>query len=87
MKERLPSLFSLIGALSLALVACSGCQSSGGGGPDAGVTPAESFESVIPPLMSKWNIPGGAVALARNESIVLVAAYGLADKTGVEVPA
>ncbi len=75
-------LFSLIGALGLALAACSGCQSSGGGGPDTGVTPAESFESVIPPLMSKWNIPGGAVALARNESIVLTAAYGQADKTG-----
>jgi CubicO group peptidase (beta-lactamase class C family) len=82
MKKHTSSVFSLIGALSFALVACSGCQSSGGGGPDAGVTPAESFESVIPPLMSKWNIPGGAVALARNESIVLVAAYGLADKTG-----
>jgi CubicO group peptidase (beta-lactamase class C family) len=82
MKKHPSSVCSLIGALSFALVACSGCQSSGGGGPDTGVTPAESFESVIRPLMAKWNIPGGAVALARNESVVLVAAYGLADKTG-----
>jgi len=32
--------------------------------------------------MAKWNIPGGAVALARNESVVLTDAYGTADKTG-----
>ncbi len=82
MNKHLSPALSLLGALCLALVACSGCQSSGGGGPDTGVTPEESFASVLPPLMSKWNIPGGAVALARNESIVLAAAYGLADKAG-----
>jgi CubicO group peptidase (beta-lactamase class C family) len=80
-KKPLSSVLLPIGALGLALVACSACQSSAGDGPD-GVSPAASFEKVIPPLMTKWNIPGGAVALARNESIVLTAAYGLADKTG-----
>jgi CubicO group peptidase (beta-lactamase class C family) len=82
MKKQSPPFYVLIGALSLALAACSGCQSSGDGDGTGGVTPAESFESVIPPLMSKWNIPGGAVALARNEAIVLTAAYGIADKNG-----
>jgi CubicO group peptidase (beta-lactamase class C family) len=70
----------VIPVLSL-LAACAACQSGGGGG-DPGVSPAESFARIIPALMSKWSIPGGAVALARNESIVLSAAYGLADKTG-----
>lgn len=81
MRKRPASVFFLIGAFSAALIACPGCQSSGGGEPD-GVTPAESFANVIPPLMSKWNIPGGAVALARNETVVLTDAYGIADKTG-----
>lgn len=82
MKRPSSLVFALIGALGLAFVVCSGCQSSGGGGPDTGLTPAESFARVIPPLMSKWNIPGGSVALARNETVVLTAAYGLADRTG-----
>lgn len=61
-----------------------GCQSSGGGGHDdtTGVTPDESFASVIQPLMSKWKIPGGSVALARRGEIVMAHGYGLADKAG-----
>ena len=82
MKKQPFPFYLLIGALSLVLVAGPGCQSSGDGGGTGGVTPAESFERVIPPLMAKWNIPGGAVALARNESVVLTEAYGTADKTG-----
>jgi N-acyl-D-amino-acid deacylase len=73
--------FALAGALAAACLGGAACQSSGGGGPDDGVTPAESFARVIPPLMSKWLIPGGSVALARNESIVLAAAYGEADRS------
>ena len=85
MKQHSLPVFALIGALAIALVGCPGCQSTGGdGGPD-GVTPEESFQKVIPVLMSKWNIPGGAVALARNGSIVLSQAYGIADKNG-DVP-
>ena len=76
---------TLILALAFALAGCPGCQSTSDNGTQ-GVTPAESFERVIPALMSKWNIPGGAVALARNGSVVLTKAYGLADKSG-SVPA
>lgn len=73
----------LLVALVVALIACAGCQSAGGDGdPIDGVTPAESFGAVIPALMSKWDIPGGSVALARNGAIVMTEAYGLADKSG-----
>jgi N-acyl-D-amino-acid deacylase len=81
MKRSSFAVFALAGALAAAGLGCSACQSSGDGGPATGVTPAESFVRVIPPLMSKWGIPGGSVALARNESIVLTAAYGLAERT------
>lgn len=70
-------------ALALTLAGCAACQSGGGtDGPPPGVTPEQSFQSVIPALMSKWNIPGGSVALARNGSIVLAKGYGQADKSG-----
>jgi CubicO group peptidase (beta-lactamase class C family) len=83
MKMNPSRLLTLIAALAIALAACSGCQSSGGGDDTpSGVTPEESFQSVIPALLSKWNIPGGAVALARNGTIVLSKGYGLADKSG-----
>jgi len=74
-------ILALAATLAAAILGASACQSSGDGGTDTGVTPEESFASVIPPLMSKWGIPGGSVALARNESVVLTAAYGLADRT------
>ncbi len=76
-----PASFLAISAVALALVACPGCQSTSGGD-TSGVTPEESFQKVIPALMSKWNIPGGSVALARNGSIVLTKGYGFADKNG-----
>jgi len=81
MTKHLPASFFLIGALALALIVCSGCQSEGGGD-TSGVTPEESFQKVIPALLSKWDIPGGSVALVRNGSIVFAKGYGLADKTG-----
>ncbi len=75
--------FVLLAALALTLAGCAACQSGGGtDGPPSGVTPEQSFQSVIPALMSKWNIPGGSVALARNGSIVLAKGYGQADKSG-----
>lgn len=83
MKTHPCRILSLIAALSIALAGCSACQSGGGdGGTDPGVTPEESFQSVIPALLSKWNIPGGSVALARNGSVVLAKGYGQADKSG-----
>jgi len=47
---------------------------------DHGITPKESFQKIIPNLMSKWYIPGGAVALVKNERLVLAEGYGQADK-------
>lgn len=82
MTQRSFSVLALAGALAIALAGCSGCQSTGGNGGPSGVTPEQSFERVIPALMTKWNIPGGAVALARNGSVVLSKGYGLADKNG-----
>lgn len=83
MKLRFSSPIRLVLVLAVALTASTGCSSSGGGPDDGpnGVTPAESFAKVVPPLMSKWDIPGGAVALARNGEIVMSEAYGLADKS------
>lgn len=81
MKNDLRRRSALLVALGLAAVIGSGpsCQSSGGPEP-GGVTPQESFERVVTALMTKWNIPGGAVALARDGVPVMTAAYGTADK-------
>jgi len=81
MKNRPRHSVTLLFSLVFFLVSCHGCQSTNGDGPQ-GVTPEESFQKIIPALMSKWNIPGGAVALARNGTVVMTEAYGLADKTG-----
>lgn len=81
MKNDLLRRSALLFVLGLAAVLASGtsCQSAGDPEPD-GVTPEESFERVVTALMTKWNIPGGAVALARNGVPVMAAAYGTADK-------
>ncbi len=71
---------ALLAALAAGLVAC------GGGGSDGGtttkVTPAQSFAKVITPLMTKWGVPGGAVALVKDGRLVMAEGYGLADKAG-----
>jgi hypothetical protein len=82
MKHDIPSAVALVITLAVVVMAHPGCQSAGNGTIPDGVTPEESFQRVIPALMTKWNVPGGAVALARNGSVVLSKAYGLADKTG-----
>ena len=38
------------------------------------------FDQLIPKLMSKWNLPGGAIAITKDERLVFAAGYGLADK-------
>lgn len=48
-------------------------------GPQDG--PAESFKSIIPGLMSKWSIPGRVVGLVKDEKLVYVEGFGVADKT------
>ncbi len=82
MKRQFPYVYGLVAALAAILAGCAGCQSTGGGGALDGVTPEESFQRVVPALLSKWDIPGGAVALARDGAVVLSKGYGLADKTG-----
>lgn len=44
------------------------------------VTPAESFAQVIPDFMKEWDIPGGAVALVKDEKLVMAEGYGVANK-------
>lgn len=46
---------------------------------DQSITPQESFQSIIHDLMSKWSIPGGAVALVKDERLVLAEGYSQAD--------
>ena len=49
-----------------------------------GITPTESFQRIIPDLISKWNIPGGAIALVKDERLVMAEGYGLADIENVQ---
>ena len=39
----------------------------------------EAFDRLLPELMQKWEIPGGAVAVAKDGRLVLARGYGLAD--------
>ena len=71
--------FILVFAFVAVLASCQSCGTSAPPD-DTGVTAEESFERVVTALMSKWNIPGGAVALARNGVPVMSASYGLSDK-------
>jgi N-acyl-D-amino-acid deacylase len=49
-----------------------------------GTTPKQSFKEVIPDLLYKWDIPGAAVALVRNERLVMAEGYGLANKNNIK---
>lgn len=40
----------------------------------------ESYDRIIPNLMRKYHIPGGAVAVVKDGRLVLARGYGLADK-------
>jgi N-acyl-D-amino-acid deacylase len=40
---------------------------------------ATSFDSLIPPLMARYGIPGGAVGVVKDGRLVLVRGYGWAD--------
>ncbi|HOW85729.1 MAG TPA: serine hydrolase domain-containing protein [Candidatus Aminicenantes bacterium] len=82
MKMRHSSFIVFAAGLAIVLAGCSSCSGGGDDGGPSGITAEDSFGSVIPALMSKWNIPGGSVALARNGSIVLAKGYGVADKSG-----
>mgnify|MGYP000876022799 CR=1 FL=1 len=49
--------------------------------PDHGIDPSASFQSIIPGLMSKWNIPGGVIGLVKDEKLIYTEGFGIADKT------
>ncbi len=40
----------------------------------------ESFDAIIPALMQKWQIPGGAVGVVKDGRLVLARGYGWADQ-------
>lgn len=43
------------------------------------ITPKSSFQSIIPGLLSRWSIPGCAVALVKNERLVFAGGFGYSD--------
>lgn len=71
----------LAAGAGLGFVAC-GSGGPSDDGPPAGVMPKESFQKIIGPLMTKWNLPGGAVALVKDEKLVMAEGYGYADVAG-----
>ena len=52
-----------------------------------GVTPPgmETYDRLIPELMEKWEIPGGAIAVVKDGRLVLAKGYGLADVENEEL--
>ena len=38
-----------------------------------------AFDSIVPAIMHRWSIPGGAVAVVKDGRLVFARAYGLAD--------
>ena len=84
------SRFSVIALLSAILAACGG----GGpkqtlptfyppdavvpvSGPD--VAGSDKFDAAVSALLKEWNVPGAAVAVAKNGRLVLARGYGYAD--------
>jgi CubicO group peptidase (beta-lactamase class C family) len=39
----------------------------------------QTFDQRIPALMAKWQVPGGALAIAKNGRLVFAHGYGLAN--------
>ena len=39
----------------------------------------ETYDRLIPELMQKWEVPGGAIAMVKDGRLVLAKGYGLAD--------
>lgn len=42
-------------------------------------SPEESFDALLPNLMAKWGVPGGAVAVVKDDRLVFAKGYGKAD--------
>ncbi|MBX6333599.1 MAG: serine hydrolase [Gemmatimonadaceae bacterium] len=54
-------------------------------GSGARVPGMESYDRIIPALMAKWGIPGGAVAVVKDGRLVFARGYGYADTAAHEV--
>ncbi len=74
MRMRPAVLFQIV-ALCLFLQ-YSSCQESR---PADKTSPEESFDALFPSLMAKWGIPGGAVAVVKDDRLVFAKGYGKAD--------
>jgi CubicO group peptidase (beta-lactamase class C family) len=46
-------------------------------GPDA--VGAQPFDAGVSALLKRWNIPGAAIAVAKNGQLILARGYGYAD--------
>jgi N-acyl-D-amino-acid deacylase len=55
---------------------------TGGGWRAEGAT---AYDSLIPPLMAKWGIPGGVVGVVREGRLALLRTYGYADSAARRV--
>lgn len=44
-----------------------------------------AFDSIIPAIMSRWGIPGGAVGVVKDGRLVMARGYGLADRDAGEI--
>ncbi len=67
--------------LSFIVFSCNGSiETDNSQSPVLSFTPQESFQEIITDLMSEWSIPGGAIALVKDERLILAEGYGQADQ-------
>lgn len=69
--------------VSLILMATCSCPVFSATG--IGRSGMESFDTVIPALMSRWDIPGAAVAVMKEGRLIFARGYGYADKSKNEL--
>lgn len=76
---------SLLGLICLAACCCF-AQDEMAAIPATGMAPPgmASYDRVVRALMVKWHIPGAAVAVLRNDRLVLARGYGFADRDARE---
>ncbi|HEX2695941.1 MAG TPA: serine hydrolase domain-containing protein, partial [Acidobacteriota bacterium] len=74
MRLRPAGLFQIM-ALCLFLLYPS-CQETS---PPDQTTAEESFDALFPDLMARWGVPGGAVAVVKDDRLVFAKGYGKAD--------
>ncbi|HTP69117.1 MAG TPA: serine hydrolase domain-containing protein [Dongiaceae bacterium] len=87
---RTNSAFAIAGLLLLSIAGCGGGGSRQAlpvfypadaqvpiTGPNAAGTAA--FDTAVPALLKKWNVPGAAIAVAKDGKLLLARGYGYAD--------